>query len=72
MSIVSYKSVPSAALDAWVREVIQWHQQEQLSWDEIGRRLECTADAARKLWGRAIKKLCAELGAIAGSEDTGQ
>jgi DNA-directed RNA polymerase specialized sigma24 family protein len=34
---------------------------EQLSWDEIGRRMGCTADAARKVWSRAIQQLRREL-----------
>ena len=38
-----------------------WRHQEQLSWDEIGRRMGCTADAARKVWSRAIQQLRREL-----------
>jgi RNA polymerase sigma-70 factor (ECF subfamily) len=35
---------------------------EQLSWDEIGVKMNCTADAARKTWSRAIDQLRCELG----------
>jgi RNA polymerase sigma-70 factor (ECF subfamily) len=34
---------------------------EQLSWDEIGRRMNCSPDAARKIWSRAIQQLRREL-----------
>jgi RNA polymerase sigma-70 factor, ECF subfamily len=44
------------------RQAVSWRHQEQLSWDEIGRRLGCTADAARKVWSRAIQQLRRELG----------
>ena len=43
------------------RQAVAWRHQEQLSWDEIGRRLGCTADAARKVWSRAIQQLRREL-----------
>jgi RNA polymerase sigma-70 factor (ECF subfamily) len=39
------------------RQTVSWRHQEQISWDEIGRRLGCTADAARKVWARAIQHL---------------
>jgi RNA polymerase sigma-70 factor, ECF subfamily len=39
------------------RQTVSWRHQEQVSWDEIGRRLGCTADAARKVWARAIQHL---------------
>jgi RNA polymerase sigma-70 factor (ECF subfamily) len=35
---------------------------EQLSWDEIGVKMDCSADAARKVWSRAIEQLRNELG----------
>jgi RNA polymerase sigma-70 factor (ECF subfamily) len=43
------------------RQAVVWRHHEQLSWDEIGRRIGCTADAARKVWGRAIRELRREL-----------
>jgi RNA polymerase sigma-70 factor, ECF subfamily len=49
-------------LPARYRRTVAWRHQEQLSWEEIGRRLDCTADAARKVWTRAIQQLRRELG----------
>jgi len=46
------------------RQAVSWRHQEQLSWDEIGRRMCCTADAARKVWSRAIQQLRRELGKL--------
>ena len=43
------------------RQAVAWRHIEQLSWDEIGRRMGCTADAARKVWSRAIQQLRREL-----------
>jgi RNA polymerase sigma-70 factor, ECF subfamily len=43
------------------REPVAWRHKEQLSWDEIGRRLGCTAEAARKVWTRGIQRLRREL-----------
>ena len=43
------------------RQAVAWRHVEQLSWDEIGRRMGITADAARKVWGRAIQQLRREL-----------
>jgi RNA polymerase sigma-70 factor (ECF subfamily) len=43
------------------RHAVAWRHIEQLSWDEIGRRMGCTADAARKVWSRAIQQLRREL-----------
>jgi RNA polymerase sigma-70 factor, ECF subfamily len=43
------------------RQTVAWRHQEQLSWDEIGRRMDCTAEAARKVWSRAIQQLRREL-----------
>jgi RNA polymerase sigma-70 factor (ECF subfamily) len=45
------------------RHAIAWRHQEQLSWHEIGQRLGCTADAARKVWTRGIQHLRRELAA---------
>jgi RNA polymerase sigma-70 factor (ECF subfamily) len=43
------------------RQVVAWRHQEQLSWDEIGRRMGRTAGAARMVWSRAIQQLRREL-----------
>jgi RNA polymerase sigma-70 factor (ECF subfamily) len=45
------------------RQAVAWRHREQLAWDEIGRRMDCTADAARKTWSRAIRQLRQELAA---------
>jgi RNA polymerase sigma-70 factor (ECF subfamily) len=39
------------------RAVILWHHRDGLPFDEIGRRLGRSADAARRLWSRAIDRL---------------
>src|SRR5262249_15624835 len=39
------------------RQVVHLRHQEQLSWEEIGRRMNRSADASRKLWARAVKRL---------------
>jgi RNA polymerase sigma-70 factor, ECF subfamily len=44
------------------REVVTWHHREQLSFEEIGRRLGISAEAARKRWKRALGRLRKELG----------
>jgi RNA polymerase sigma-70 factor, ECF subfamily len=44
------------------QRTVIWRHQQQLSWEEIGRRMDCTADAARKVWSRAIQQLRRELG----------
>jgi RNA polymerase sigma-70 factor, ECF subfamily len=46
------------------REVVVWHHREQLSFDEIGRRCGISAEAARKLWTRALGRLRKELGPV--------
>ena len=43
------------------RQAVILRQVEQLSWEEIGRRMGGTAEAARKVWGRAIQQLRREL-----------
>ncbi len=43
------------------RQAVALRHHEGLSWDEIGRRMECSADAARKVWSRAIRQLREEL-----------
>lgn len=44
------------------RRVVVWYQYDRLTFDEIGRRLDRTAEAARKLWSRALVRLTDELG----------
>ncbi len=39
------------------RQVLIWRQQEELTFDEIGRRMNRSADAVRKLWARAVERL---------------
>lgn len=41
------------------RLVVQWRSFERLSFEEIGRRLDRSAEAARKLWSRAVEQLAA-------------
>ena len=44
------------------RRVIVWHQYDQHTFEEIGRRLDRSAEAARKIWSRALARLTEELG----------
>lgn len=44
------------------RQVILWRYQEQRSFEEIGRDLGLTPNAARKLWLRAVQRLQQETG----------
>ncbi|WP_157604989.1 sigma-70 family RNA polymerase sigma factor [Schlesneria paludicola] len=46
-----------ATLSADQRQAIQFRSIDQLSFEEIGMRLGKTADAAQKLWGRAVRTL---------------
>jgi RNA polymerase sigma-70 factor (ECF subfamily) len=39
------------------RLAVLWHHRDGLAFDEIGRRLGRSADAARRLWSRAIDRL---------------
>jgi RNA polymerase sigma-70 factor (ECF subfamily) len=39
------------------RQVIQWHNYERLTFEEVGRRLGRSPEAARKLWTRALDRL---------------
>jgi RNA polymerase sigma-70 factor (ECF subfamily) len=43
------------------REVVIFHHREELPFDEIGRRRGISAEAARKLWARALDRLRKEL-----------
>jgi RNA polymerase sigma-70 factor (ECF subfamily) len=44
------------------RDVVVWHHRERLSFEEIGRRRGISAEAACKLWTRALGRLRKELG----------
>ena len=44
------------------RQVIEWHHQERLSFEAIAGRLGVSAEAARKVWGRALLRLREALG----------
>ncbi len=44
------------------RQVIQWRTYERCSFEEVGRRLQRSAGAARKIWARAIEQLQEILG----------
>jgi RNA polymerase sigma-70 factor (ECF subfamily) len=45
------------------RQVLLWRYQEQCSFEEIAQRLGRTANAARKLWARALERLQREMDA---------
>jgi RNA polymerase sigma-70 factor (ECF subfamily) len=51
-----------AQLPEHERHVIEWRTYELCSFEEIGRRLQRSAEAARKLWARAIERLQQILG----------
>jgi RNA polymerase sigma-70 factor, ECF subfamily len=44
------------------RQVVVWHQYDQLTFEQIGQRLGRSAEAIRKLWKRALIRLTEELG----------
>jgi RNA polymerase sigma-70 factor, ECF subfamily len=44
------------------RRVVLWYQYDRLTFEEIGQRLGRSAEAARKLWSRALMRLTQELG----------
>lgn len=44
------------------RLVLAWRQQDRLGWAEIGTRLGKSAEAARKVWFRAVERLREEMG----------
>ena len=48
------------------RNVVLWHHRDRLPFEEVGRRLGISADAARKHWERALKALRKELRASHG------
>jgi RNA polymerase sigma-70 factor (ECF subfamily) len=43
------------------QQVVQWRSFERLPFEEIGRRLDCSAEAARKRWARAVEQLVQSL-----------
>jgi RNA polymerase sigma-70 factor, ECF subfamily len=53
-----------ARLPDHYREIVVWHQRDQLTFEEIGRRRGISAEAARKLWTRALGCLRKQLGAF--------
>lgn len=53
-----------ARLPEHYRQVIEWRNFEELPFDEIGRRLDRSAAAARKLWVRALEELKKLLGPL--------
>jgi RNA polymerase sigma factor (sigma-70 family) len=44
------------------RQVLQLHTQGGMTFAQVGERLQCSAEAARKLWRRAAEKLAWVLG----------
>jgi RNA polymerase sigma-70 factor, ECF subfamily len=44
------------------RQVLQLHTQEEMTFAQVGERLQCSAEAARKRWRRAAEKLARVLG----------
>lgn len=46
-----------AKLSATDQQVIQWRNYELESFEEIGKRLDKSAEAARKVWARAVEQL---------------
>ncbi|MGL4465794.1 MAG: sigma-70 family RNA polymerase sigma factor [Planctomycetia bacterium] len=50
-----------ASLPEHYRRVLQWRNYERLEFAEIGRRIDRSAEAARKIWSRAVERLQALL-----------
>lgn len=46
------------------RQVIRWRHREGWTFEMIGGRLDCSSEAARKLWTRALARLRKELGPL--------
>ncbi len=44
------------------RQVLQLHTQEKWTFAQVGEQLHCSAEAVRKLWGRAAQQLVRRLG----------
>jgi len=55
-----YQALDSLPVD--YRQVIEWRYWEKLTFSEIGERLGRSAEAARKLWLRAVKQLARDEG----------
>jgi RNA polymerase sigma-70 factor (ECF subfamily) len=51
-----------AGLPEHYRQVVVWHHREGATFEEIADRLETTAEAARKVWVRALVRLRDALG----------
>jgi RNA polymerase sigma-70 factor (ECF subfamily) len=51
-----------ASLPENYRLVVCWHHEERLTFEQIADRLGTTAEAARKIWGRALLRLREALG----------
>jgi RNA polymerase sigma-70 factor, ECF subfamily len=51
-------------LPANYRQVIAWHHRDGATFEEIGSRLGGSAEAARKVWSRALLRLRDELGPV--------
>jgi len=49
-------------LTAEIHQIIQWHHRDRLTFEEIGQRLNRSAEAVRKLWARGIERLREERG----------
>lgn len=43
-----------AQLDDEEKEIVQWRHRDQLSYEEMGMKLQCSPEAARKRWARVI------------------
>jgi RNA polymerase sigma-70 factor (ECF subfamily) len=43
------------------RQVVQWRSFERLPFEEIGRRLGCSGEVARKRWARAVEQMSQSL-----------
>jgi RNA polymerase sigma-70 factor, ECF subfamily len=50
-----------ARLPEHYRQVLHWRHREYRSFEEIGQRLNCSPDAARMMWNRAVKALQEQL-----------
>jgi RNA polymerase sigma-70 factor (ECF subfamily) len=50
-----------ARLPQHYRQAVQYRHHDELPWDEVGKRMRCSADAARMVWSRAIRQLKKEM-----------
>jgi RNA polymerase sigma-70 factor (ECF subfamily) len=57
------------SLPADYQQVLQLRNWQRLSFNEIGRQMNRSSDAARKLWGRAIERLSRDLHARRSADD---